>query len=55
MNKFIFFSNEKAKRDKKSENKPATMINIVDELGELWEEDGYEAEYKVNEFLEKLK
>ena len=31
------------------------MLNIVDELGELWEEQEYESEYKVNQFLEKLK
>ena len=45
----------KSNEEAKSKKKDSSLVNIVDELGELWEEEEYELEYKVNQFLEKLK
>ena len=30
-------------------------INLVNEIGELWDEREYDEEFKVNQFLKKLK
>ena len=50
-------TNFSAKNDdkKKKKTEKSSGINLVNELGELWEEREYDEEFKVNEFLEKLK
>ena len=49
-----FSSPTNAKKSKKQEGQ-GKGINLVNELGELWDEREYDEEFKVNEFLEKLK
>ena len=50
----IFSSSKNTKKTKKQEGQ-GKGINLVNELGELWDEREYDEEFKVNEFLEKLK
>ena len=49
----IIFSAEAPK--KSTSDKMVTGINFVNELGELWDEREYDEEFKVKQFLEKLK
>jgi TATA-binding protein-associated factor len=46
------------KKDKKAANKPAankaSMSDVLENLGDLWEEDQYEQEYDLNSFMNKL-
>ena len=54
INEKCFSSPTNAKKSKKQEGQ-GKGINLVNELGELWDEREYDEEFKVNEFLEKLK
>jgi TATA-binding protein-associated factor len=52
------FSVENKKDKKTTANKPASsktsMSDVLENLGELWEQEQYEQEYDLNSFMNKL-
>ena len=49
----IYFSKKEEKSTKPKSG--GVGINLVNEIGELWDEREYDEEFKVNQFLKKLK
>lgn len=45
---------KKTAGDKLTSNNKATMSDVLANLGELWEEDQYELEYDLENFMNKL-
>ena len=50
---YICFSKKEEKSTKPKSG--GVGINLVNEIGELWDEREYDEEFKVNQFLKKLK
>ena len=52
------FTVENKKEKKTAANKPtsnkASMSEVLENLGELWEQEQYEQEYDLNSFMDKL-
>ena len=55
----LFTVDEEKKKDKPSaqqnEGGKASLKNVLENLGELWDEEQYETEYNLDNFIESLK
>lgn len=40
---------------RESEKSKASLKSMLEDMGKLWDEDQYEAEYNLDNFIEKLK